>query len=111
MIRHEHKETFLKELTAPEKEFFLKTAREAITAKRYRPSGDLFHYCYFMTMKERMKTISPSRADGMLRILLVEGTKDIDDALKIHISRLEETRGPAPDPSGECFIEFFYECE
>jgi hypothetical protein len=111
MIRREHKEKFLQELTAPEKAFFLKTARDAINAKRYRPSEDLFHYCYFMTMKERIKTISPSRGDGMLRILLVEGTTDIDDVLKIYIDRLEETRGPVPDPSGERFIEYFCECE
>ena len=111
MIRKEHKERFLQQLTAPEQAFFLKTAREAIHAKRYRPSEDLFHYCYFMTMKERMKTISPSRGNGILRILLVEGTKNIDDALKIYIDRLEETRGPTPDPSGGTFIEYFSECE
>ena len=111
MIRREHKEKFLRKLTAPEQVFFLKTAREAISAKRYRPSEDLFHYCFLMTMKERMKTISPSHGDGMLRILLVEGTKDIDDALKIYIDRLEETKGPAPDSSGGRFIEFFCECE
>ena len=111
MIRREHRETFLRELTAPEQAFFLKTAREAINLKKYRPSEDLFHYCYFMTMKERMKTISPSDGDGMLRILLVEGTKDIDDALKIYIVRLEETKGPAPDSSGGRFIDFFCECE
>jgi hypothetical protein len=107
MIRPEHKERFLKELTTQEQVFFLKTARDAINVKRYRPSEDLFHYCYFMTMKERMKTISPERGDGMLRILLVEGTKDIDDALKIHIERLEKSKGPSPDPAGQRFIEYF----
>ncbi|KPK02791.1 MAG: hypothetical protein AMK71_01085 [Nitrospira bacterium SG8_35_4] len=109
MIRRELREKFQKELTAAEKAFFLKTAREAVSAKRYRPSEDLFHYCYFMTMKQRMKAVSASRGDGMLRILLVEGTKDIDDALKIYIDRLEETRGPAPDPAGGRFIEYFCE--
>jgi len=109
MIRPEHKEIFLKELTAPEQAFFLKTAREAINVKRYRTSEDLFHYCYFMTMKERMKTISPTRGEGMLRFLLVEGAKDIDDALKIYIERLEKSRGPSPDPSGQRFIEYFSE--
>lgn len=107
MIRRELKETFQQELTASEKAFFLKTAREAIAVKRYRPSEDLFQYCYFLTMKERMKSISPSRGDGMLRFFLVEGAKDIDDALKIYTERLEETRGPAPDPSGGSFIEYF----
>lgn len=111
MIRREYKEKFEQELTAPEQAFFLKTAREAITSKRYRPSEDLFHYCYFMTMKERMKTISPSHGDGMLRILLVEGAKDTDDALKLYIERLEETKGPVPDPSGERFIEYFCESD
>jgi hypothetical protein len=111
MIRKEHKETFLQELTAAEKVFFLKTAREAVISRRYRPSEDLFYYCYFMTMKERMKTISAARGDGMLRILLVEGTKDIEDALKIYIKRLEENRGPEPDPLGRRFIECFSEGE
>lgn len=109
MIRPEHREIFLKELTAPEQAFFLKTARDAINVKKYRASEDLFHYCYFMTMKERMKTISPARGDGMLRFLLVEGTKDIDDALKIYIGRLETSRGPSPDPSGQRFIAYFSE--
>lgn len=107
MIRQEHKEKFLQELTPRERVFFLKAAREAIDSKGYRPSEDLFHYCYFMTMKERMKTISPDRGDGMARILLVEGTKDIDEALKIYTDRLEETKGPAPDRSGRIFLDFF----
>jgi hypothetical protein len=109
MIRRELKERFRRELTAAEQVFFLKTAREAVTTKRYRPSEELFHYCYFMTMKERMKTINHAHGDGMLRFLLVEGAKDIDDALKIYTERLEETRGPAPDPSGRRFIEYFSE--
>jgi hypothetical protein len=111
MIRQGHKEKFLRELTASEKVFFLKTAREAVRSKRYRPSEDLFYYCYFMTIRERLKTISPSRGNGMVRILLVEGTKDIDDTLKIYIDRLEETKGSTPDPSGNKFIECFSESE
>ncbi len=107
MIRQEHKEKFLQELTASEKVFFLKTARAAISAKRYRPSEDLFYYCYFMTLRERLKAISPSRGNGMTRILLVEGAKDIDDTLKIYIQRLEETKGSTPDPSGDKFLELF----
>jgi hypothetical protein len=107
MIRRELKEKFQKELTVAEKASFLKTAREAVSAKRYRPSEDLFHYCYFITMKERVKAISPSRGDGMLRILLVEGTIEIDDALKIYHERLEESKGAATDPLGEKFIECF----
>ena len=109
MIRKEHKEKVLQELTAAEQAFFLKTAREAIRSKGYRPSEDLFYYCYFRTIKERVKTIHPSRGNGMLRVLLVEGTKDIDDTLKIYIHRLEETKGPTPDPSGDTFIEYFSE--
>lgn len=111
MIRQEHKEKFLQELTASEKVFFLKTAREAIKSKRYRPSADLFYYCYFMTIKERLKTISPSRGSGIVRILLVEGTKDIDDTLKIYIDRLEETKEPASDSLGNKFIKYFSESE
>ncbi len=59
MILQEHKEKFLQELTTSKKVFFLKNARKTIKAKRYRPSEDLFYYCYFMMIKERLKTISP----------------------------------------------------
>jgi len=62
-----------------------------------------------MTMKERLETITPGRADGLERILLVEGTRDIDDALKIYTDRLEESKSPAPDPSGRKFLEYFSE--
>jgi len=79
MTRQEHKEKFLQELTAAEKVIFLKTAREAIRSRRYRPSEALFFYGYFMTIRERLKTISPSRGNSIARILLVEGTKDIDE--------------------------------
>lgn len=109
MIRQEHREKFLRELTAQEKACFLETAREAIAVKRYRPSEDLFHYCYVMTMKKRLKAVSPSRCNGMLRVLLVEGTRDIDEALKIYTDRLEETKGPEPDPAWERFLEYFCE--
>lgn len=108
-IREEHKEKFIRELTPSERVFFLKTAREAIESRRYRPSEDLFHYCYFMTMKERLETITPGRADGLERSLLVEGTRDIDDALKIYTDRLEESKSPTPDPSGRKFLEYFSE--
>jgi hypothetical protein len=109
MIRKELKDTFLRELTSSEKGQFLKRAKEAILAKGYRPSEDLFYYCYFKTMKERVKTVYPMRGDGMLRLLLVEGAKDIDEMLSIYVDRLEETKGTMPDPRGDMFIEYLSE--
>jgi len=107
MIRQEHKEKFQKDLTAYEKAFFLGTARDAIRLKRYLASEDLFFYCYFMTIKERMKTVSSSGGSTMARILYVQAARDIEDALAIYIGRLEATKGPAPDTSGDKFIEYF----
>lgn len=107
MIRQELKEKFLQELTALEKDFFLMTAREAIRVKRYLPSEDLFFYCYFMTVKERMKAISPSRGNAFAHILCVEASKDIDDVLTLYIGRLEDTKGTVPHSEGNKFIEHF----
>jgi hypothetical protein len=105
LIRKDLRERFQGELTASEKAFFLRKAREAIYGKGYRAGEDLFHYCWFLTMKERLRAIRPDRRDGHLRMLLVEGTCEVEDAIKLYSGRLEKGRLPEPDSRGGRFIE------
>jgi hypothetical protein len=106
-LRKELKEKFLLDLNPSERLFFLKKAKEAILQKGYQASEDLFHYCYYLTLQERFRSITPERDEGMLRFLLVEGKKDIEEAMKVYEARLEETKLPLPDKKGSEFIEYF----
>ena len=108
-LRKELKEKFLRDLNPSERHLFLKKAKEASISKGYQASEDLFHYCYYIVLKERFKGIIPERDQGMLRFLLVEGKKDIEDALALYEARLEETKLPVPDQRGPHFIEYFLE--
>ncbi|GAB4390473.1 MAG: hypothetical protein Kow0025_22750 [Thermodesulfovibrionales bacterium] len=104
-IRKELKEKFLAELTPAEKAFFLRTAREAIQARRFRPSEDLFHYCYFLTVRERLSSVRPERGEGYLRAILVESRKEVEEAVMHYEERLEAARLPEPSAEGERFLE------
>lgn len=106
MLRQELRVKFIEELSPPEKAFFLKTAREAIALKGYRPSEDLFHYCYFLTLRERLKGIIPGREEGGLRFLVVEGMRDVEDAVRLYRERLESTGSSPPEENGAGFIEY-----
>lgn len=108
-LRKELKEKFIRDLNPSEKILFLKKAKEAILQKGYRASEDLFHYCYFLIMKERFRSISPQRDEGLLRFLLAEGSKDVAEAIKIYEAKLEEKKLPLPDEEGIKFIEYFSE--
>ena len=108
-LREELKEKFLRDLTPSEKLFFLKKAKEAIALKGYPACEDLFHYCYFLTLKERFRSISAEGGEGYLRFLLVEGKKDVEDAIKLYEERLEENKLPEPDKKGYKFLEYFSE--
>ena len=105
-LRKELKEKFLRDLNPSERIFFLKKAKEAILLKGYRVSEDLFFYCYYLALKERFRNVIPEREDGMLRFLLVEGKKEVEEAVQLHETRLEETKLPLPDQAGDRFIEF-----
>ena len=109
MLRKELKEKFIHEVTASEKLFFLKKAREAISQKGYPAGETLFHYYYFLTLKERMRGISSQGGEGYMRYLLVEGTKDIEEAIQLYEERLENKKLTTADPSGYKFIEYFSE--
>jgi hypothetical protein len=101
------KEKFIQDFTPSEKLFFLNKAREAITQKRYPAGEALFHYCYFLTLRERMRGISSAGGEGYMRFLLVEGTKDLEEAIKMYEDILEKNKLSAPDPAGYKFIEHF----
>jgi len=108
-LRKELKEKFIQELTPSEKLFFLKKAREAITLKGYLAGEDLFYFCYFLTLKERIRSTRPQSGEGYLRLLFVEGTKDIEETIKLYEERLEKNKLPNPDPMSSKFIEYFSE--
>ncbi len=105
MLRKELRERFQAELTFSEKAFFLEKAREGIFEKGYRAGEDLFHYCWFLTLGERLRAIRPGRGEGRLRLLLVEGARDVEDAAKLYRERLEKARLRAPDIQGRIFLE------
>ncbi len=103
------KEKFLKELTPPERVFFLRKAKEAVGQKGYPAGEDLFYYCYFLTLRERMRGIGTSQGEGYVRVLLVEGTKEIEETIKTYEKRLEKRKILPPDPEALLFIEYFSE--
>jgi hypothetical protein len=105
LLRKELEERFIEDLTPAERAFFLNRAREAVFSKGYRASEDLFHYCYFLTLRERLGAIRPERGEGHLRFLLVEGTKDAEEAIRLYRERLEANKSSKPDKTGEKFIE------
>ena len=103
------KEKFLRELEPSEKLFFLKKTRECILDRGYQAGEDLFYYCYFVTLKARFRNINPSGGEGYTRFLLVEGTRDIDDAVKLYEKRLVKNKRSKPDPTGCRYLEYFSE--
>jgi hypothetical protein len=111
LLRQELKKKFIQELTPSEKIFFLKKAQESILLKGYQACEDLFHYCYFLSLEERFRSISPFKGEGegYLRFLLVEGTKDIENAVTLYEEKLEKKKLSTPDVKSYQFIEFLSE--
>lgn len=105
MLGKELRERFQSELAPSEKAFFLRKAREAIAEKGYRAGPDLFHYCWFLTLKERLRRIRPHRDNGHLRLLLIEGVRDVEEAVRLYRERLEAGRLKVPDAEGERFLQ------
>lgn len=108
-LRKELKEKFIQDLSPSEKLFFLKKAKDAIMLKGYQACEDLFNYCYFLTLKERFRSIIPQRGEGYLRFLLVEGTKDIEGAIQLYEEKLERRKLPKPGTKDYQFLEYFSE--
>jgi hypothetical protein len=103
------KEKFLRDLTAAERLFFLRKAKEAIEQKGYPAGGDLFHYCYFLTLRERMRGIGAAQGEGYVRVLLVEGIREIEEMIRTYQDRLEKNKTASLDPEAFRFIEYLSE--
>lgn len=102
----ELKTKFLRELTLSEQLFFLKKAKESVAQKGYPVGEDLFNYCYFVTLRERLRLIDTQGGEGYMRFLLVESRKEIDVEVKVYEKRLEERKLPGADLSDVKFIEY-----
>jgi hypothetical protein len=107
-MREVLKEKFLSELTPSERIFFLRKAKEAI-GRGYPAGEELFYYCYFLTLRERMRSIGTGRGEGYVRVLLAEGTREIEETIGIYEERLEKEKRVSPDPAGLRFMEYLAE--
>ncbi len=105
LIRNELKQKFLRDLTPGEHLFFLKKAREAAAEKCYPVCEDLFHYCYFLTMNERVSGIDSLGGEGYMRFLLVEAKRDMNKEIRHYEEKLERKKLPAP-ATGHLLIEY-----
>lgn len=109
LLMKELKEKFIIDFNPSEKLYFLRKAKEAILLKGYQTCEDLFHYCYFLTLRERFKKVSQFIDEGFLRFLLIECNKDIDEAIKLYKERLEKSRGSKTELEEYRFLEYFSE--
>jgi hypothetical protein len=103
------KEKFLSELTLSERVYFLRKAREAVGQKGYQAGEDLFYYCYFLTLRQRMNSIVTAGGEAFVKVLLVEGTKEIEETIKMYEERLEKRKTEYHDAEALRFIEYFSE--
>jgi len=100
------KEQFLREFSPSEQFYFLKQAQDAVFIDGYVPGEDLYQYCYFLTQKKRLESMSDPRASGLARYLAVEGRKDIEETVKIYKDRLEKTKRMLSLEEREYFIRY-----
>lgn len=107
-LRKELKEIFLQEFTLSEKAFFLRKAQESIEVNGYPAGEDLFFYCYFLAQKERLRSLGTSGA-GYMRVMLVEGVRDVEDMVRMYRERLEKNNISKSDIADRTFLEFFSE--
>ncbi len=102
----ELKAKFLRDFTAGEQLFFLKKARECVNQKGYPVSGDLFNYCYFLTLRERLRLVGSQGGEGLMRFMLVESYKEIEAEVKMFEKFLEEKKRPGADEGGRRMLEY-----
>ena len=88
-LRKELKEKFIEVLTPYERGFFLKKAVTAFTSHEYPGGEDLFYYCYFSILKERVRGMDPEGGIGFMSPLSTEGAKDIEETVKMYEESLE----------------------
>ncbi len=109
MLRKELKEKFLRDFTPPERVYFLKKAREAIFMEHFPPSEDLFFYCYFLTIKERLRRTFTDLLDGYGRLIMVEALREVEDTIRDYRQRLVAMRLRNVDTEADRFIEWLGE--
>jgi hypothetical protein len=102
----ELKAKFLRDFMPGEQVFFLKTARECVTGRGYPISEDLFNYCYFLTLRERLRLIGPGGGEGLMRFLLVESRREIEAEVRVLERRLEGRKQNVADAEGGRLLEF-----
>ncbi len=102
----ELKTKFFRDFVSSEQIFFIKKARECVNEKGYPVSEDLFNYCYFLTVKERLGLIDTQGGWGVMRFMLVESRREVEAELRVLERRLEEEK--MPRAGGEHrLLEFF----
>lgn len=92
VLGREMAKKFLKELSPSEQYYFLNKVNEAVYKNGYVPDEDLFYYCYFLTLRERFRTITLYRTEGYLRYIYAEGLKDVEDSIKLYKERIDSKR-------------------
>lgn len=102
----ELKAKFLKDLLPGEQLFFLKQARECANEKGYPVFEDLFNYCFFLTLRERLRLIGSGDGEGMMRFMLVESRREIEGEVRTLEKRLEARKRPVDDEEGRLLLEF-----
>jgi hypothetical protein len=102
----ELKAKFFRDFLPGEQIFFLKQARECVNEKGYPVSEDLFNYCYFLTLWERLHLIKPQDGEGLMRFMLVESCREIASEVKVLEKRLEARKRPIADEEGRLLLEF-----
>jgi hypothetical protein len=103
---NELKAKFLRDFLPGEQIFFLKKARECVTEKGYPVSEDLFNYCCFLTLRERLRLIGSADGDGLMRFMLVQSRREIEGELRALEKRLEERKRPVAGEEGSRLLEF-----
>ncbi|RMG75350.1 MAG: hypothetical protein D6710_00170 [Nitrospirae bacterium] len=90
------KKRFIDELTEAERILFIRKAKELVYKEGYCPTDDLFYYCYFLILKERLRTAEPHLEDGLLRYIRAEAQKELEEQIVLYKSRLKRKgRGPS----------------
>lgn len=104
----ELKAKFLRDFLPGEQLFFLKKARECVSERGYPVSEDLFNYCCFLTLRERLSLIHSQDGEGLMRFMLVQSRGEIEGEVKVLEKRLEERKRPVAinGEEGRLLIEF-----
>ena len=103
---NELKAQFLREFTPSEQLFFLKRARECVNLKGYPIAEDLFNYCYFLTILERLRLIHTQGCEVFTRLMLVQSQKEAQDEVKVYERRLEAKKHRTANRSSSGLLEY-----